>query len=100
MKQPDPVVGVGDVWNEVIESEPDYVLQSMYRARRLEGIERYGQPLMRNDGRDEWRDYIEELLDAIAYARRLRLPTDVLRGLLLAAVDGLMETKGVEVSDG
>lgn len=98
MKQPDPVVGVGDVWAEVIESEPDYVLQSMYQARRLEGIERYGQPLMRNDGRDEWRDYIEELLDAIAYAHRLRLSTDVLRGLLLEAVSASVEAKCAELA--
>lgn len=42
-------------------------------------------PLGRGDGRDPWRDLMEELDDAIAYAARLNLGAEVqiLRSVLL-----------------
>lgn len=88
-EQPAPKRGQGDVWAEVIEAErsrpdPDPRLIERWEARRRVGIERYGVPLGRGDGRDEWRDLLEELDDAVAYAARLRLDgaVDTLRDLL------------------
>ncbi len=71
--QPDPTPGEGDVWAEVIAdgerkgSIPPRVLDLM-RERRQVGIDRYGVPLQRGNGRDGLRDLLEELLDAVAYS--------------------------------
>ena len=72
-RQPAPVPGEGDVWAEVIAdgerrgSIPPRVLDLM-RERRQVGIDRYGVPLQRGNGRDGMRDLLEELLDAVAYS--------------------------------
>lgn len=68
VEQPAPVPSTGDVWQEVIDAEPLAVLRELYEARRALGIERYGVPLQRGNGRDTARDLEEELLDALAYA--------------------------------
>ena len=71
--QPDPTPSEGDVWAEVIAdgerrgSIPPRVLDLM-RERRQVGIDRYGVPLQRGNGRDGLRDLLEELLDAVAYS--------------------------------
>ncbi len=70
--QPAPSGGTGDCWRELIsyaevEGYPQPLLDAM-SARRALGIERYGQPLRRGDGRDHRRDLAEELLDAAVYA--------------------------------
>lgn len=72
-RQAAPVPGEGDVWAEVIadgerrQSIPPRVLDLM-RERRQVGIDRYGVPLQRSNGRDGLRDLLEELLDAVAYS--------------------------------
>lgn len=72
-RQAAPVPGEGDVWAEVIadgerqQSIPPRVLDLM-RERRQVGIDRYGVPLQRGNGRDAHRDLLEELLDAVAYS--------------------------------
>lgn len=70
--QPDPEGGEGDCWLDLIDAAGE---QHPFRERMLErrqvGIERYGQPLRRGDGRDEIRDLVEELLDGAVYAQRL-----------------------------
>lgn len=88
--QPPPTQGTGDVWAEVIAAElqrpdADPRLIERWTARRWVGIERYGVPLGRGDGRDPWRDLAEELDDAIVYAARLNLGAEVqiLRSVLL-----------------
>ncbi len=74
--QPPPTPSSGDLWLTVIAD--------MHERRKV-GIERYGVPLQRDNGRDTARDYREELLDAMAYAQALLRPADVavLRSLLL-----------------
>lgn len=69
--QPAPSGGTGDVWAELIEQLPPGRLRDACEARRALGIQRYGQPLRRGDGRDHRRDLAEELLDAAVYARAL-----------------------------
>lgn len=57
------------------------------RARAQTGLERYGQPLRKGNGRDALRDTYEEALDQIAYLRQLRESLDEIillqRNLLL-----------------
>lgn len=67
--QPAPAGGAGDVWAEVLRDRPHDPARAIYAGRRELGIARYGQPLRRGDGRDHWRDLVEELADAVAYAR-------------------------------
>ena len=65
--QPDPAPGEGDVWQEIIESLPPGPLRDLCAARRQQGIDRYGQPLRRGDGRDHLLDAGQEFLDAAVY---------------------------------
>lgn len=67
-RQPDPVAGEGDVWAEIIAGLPPGPLRDAATARRQLGIDRYGVPLQRNNGRDTARDMLEEALDCMAYA--------------------------------
>lgn|GEM_PF-4680472 len=74
LAQPAPSGGTGDVWREVIDRLDGWGLRPLRpvcEARRLLGIERYGVPLGRGDGRDGERDLLEELLDGAVYAGRL-----------------------------
>lgn len=70
-EQPAPVNGHGDVWLELLDALPGHPLEAAMRDRRQLGIERYGVPLGRGDGRDAARDLREELLDAAVYVQRL-----------------------------
>ena len=67
--QPPPTPGTGDVWRELIDAagdaHPDLV--PLMEERRQLGIDRYGQPLQRGDGRDHLADAKQELLDAAVY---------------------------------
>jgi hypothetical protein len=65
--QPDPAAGSGDVWATVIAWTTDERLLVLYRARREQGIERYGVPLQADNGRDHLVDALQELVDAVAY---------------------------------
>jgi hypothetical protein len=91
--QPQPSASTGDVWQELIDVEPDRLLRSWFEVRRAVGIERYGVPLQRDNGRDPRRDLREELLDALAYAQQCSLPAVVglLRGLLAADASGAFD---------
>lgn len=87
--QPAPTPGSGDLWREVIDSAlaPDNVLAMCEERRRL-GIERYGTPLQRDNGRDFRVDLVQELLDAAVYAhgagerRLVMVLLDVVAGLV------------------
>lgn len=92
--QPEPSGGQGDVWQEVIDTEhfrfdSEPRLIERWEERRRVGIERYGVPLGRDDGRDPWRDLLEELDDAVVYAARLDQPDmeEDLRTVLIRALD-------------
>lgn len=86
--QPPPTPGDGDVWGELISSEPDPELVAMYAARRRFGIEKYKTPLQRDNGRDHLEDLRQEILDAIVYAQAARRHDTVhdLRNILLTIV--------------
>lgn len=73
-KQPNPV-NKGIVVFNLIQSYLDQVedktfnnevLQQLFQRYNF-GLQKYGQPLMSDDGRDSIRDANEELLDAIQY---------------------------------
>ena len=82
-----PRLSEGDVWAEVIPTLPPEIRADAEARRRL-GIERYGLPLQRGNGRDMVLDGYQEALDGIAYAAgdrvrpdRALLPTDRRRPL-------------------
>lgn len=68
--QPDPAPATGDVWLEIITLMPDDdVLKPYCVERRQQGIDRYGTPLQRGNGRDHLLDALQEALDLMAYAK-------------------------------
>jgi hypothetical protein len=71
-------------------------------ARKKIGLERYGTILHAHDGRDHYRDLIEELADAAAYAAALveakQLQLDYLDDVLALLVDVLHEASLQEQS--
>lgn len=97
-RQAAPVPGEGDVWAEVIadgerkQSIPPRVLDLM-RERRQVGIDRYGVPLQRGNGRDGMRDLLEELLDAVAYSALCGRQFGILVDLI-SMLDADMRAKG------
>lgn len=97
-RQAAPVPGEGDVWAELIadgerrQSIPPRVLDLM-RERRQVGIDRYGVPLQRGNGRDGMRDLLEELLDAVAYSALCGRPYGILVDLI-SMLDADMRAKG------
>lgn len=68
--QPAPTSSGGDVWMELIVSEPDEGLRQMYAERRAFGIQKYGTPLQRDNGRDVVADAMQEALDGMVYAQQ------------------------------
>jgi len=108
-RQAAPVPGEGDVWAEVIAEleqqgrTPARVLLLM-RERRQVGIDRYGVPLQRGNGRDAERDLLEELLDAVAYSalcgRRFGILVDLIGEVLRGPEDRAMEARLADVARG
>lgn len=45
-------------------------IKELLRRRFLQGMEKYGQPLMSDDGRDNDADLIQELIDAVFYCQK------------------------------
>lgn len=74
---PAPEDGHGDIWLEVIHSLPDGWFKDLCVARRALGVARYGQPLRYDDGRDSMTDLLQELLDAIVYARKAEVEAEL-----------------------
>lgn len=68
--QPVPAPASGDVWAEIIAELPEgHILRPLAIARRQQGIDRYGVPLQRDNGRDHLMDALQEALDLMAYMR-------------------------------
>lgn len=63
--EPAPKPSEGDLWADLIERH-EAVLEQM-RARRQFGIDKYNTPLQPFNGRRFWKDFMEELYDAIVY---------------------------------
>lgn len=60
---PDPTADVGPDMQSLVIADIE--------ARRLVGIERYGQALHANNGRDALRDAYEEALDLVVYLKQV-----------------------------
>ena len=71
--QPDPMPATGDCWAEVLASTKDEQLRALYEERRAQGIDRYGTPLQRDNGRDHYSDAVQELADAVVYLQAARM---------------------------
>ena len=72
--QPAPKPAHGDVWLDVIESNPlPASLRIECILRRQLGIDRYNTPLQLDNGRDMRRDAREEALDLAVYLWALSL---------------------------
>lgn len=72
--EPAPIEGTGDVWAEVIADTRDPALRVLFEARRQFGIDKYGTPLQRGNGRNHRNDLEQELCDGIPYARAADMP--------------------------
>lgn len=68
-EQPPPDGGEGDLWDEVIERIETVLLPAM-QQRHDHGVEKYGQPVRRFNGRDALIDLFQELLDALVYTQQ------------------------------
>ena len=89
--QPDPAPADGDVWAEIIDHLPPSPLRTACEARRQMGINKYGVPLQRSNGRDHGIDEAQEYLDAAAYrVARLGEP-DEHCWLILGMAEELLE---------
>lgn len=93
--QPPPTPGTGDLWRELIDSNPTRNAPrtiAMCEERRSVGIARYGTPLQRDNGRDYDVDLTQELLDAAVYAYGANRWTLAKR--LIGMVEEINETRG------
>lgn len=71
-RQPNPInESSDDVWQEIIDELPEHLLflKPFCIERRQQGIERYGVPLSRNNGRDPLVDAVQEGLDMAVYMK-------------------------------
>lgn len=72
--EPPPSGGQGDVWEDVCSHSAivnkDDPLIPLYKARRMQGIEKYGTPLRYWNGRDPKVDALQECLDGIVYCEQ------------------------------
>lgn len=71
--QPAPTFGNGEIVVDSLidwirERDPE-VLEAIIERKQV-GVERYGQALQTNDGRNTLADMVQELLDAIIYAHK------------------------------
>jgi hypothetical protein len=65
--EPAPTPGTGDLWLDVIARTADPTLRALYETRRRQGLERYGVPLQRDNGRDHLVDALQEAVDLVVY---------------------------------
>ena len=86
--QPPPTPGTGDVWAELIAAargtEFERLIPMMAERRQL-GIDRYGTPLQRDNGRNHLVDACQELLDAAVYLYTAGRRLEAHRALALLA---------------
>jgi len=67
---PDPKPGRGDMWQQVIDRERGNIskpILACFERRRSDGIAQYATPLQAGNGRDAFREVLDETLDRIAY---------------------------------
>lgn len=70
--QPPPEESEGDVWAEIIQDMVD---------RRQHGLDEYGTPLQRFNGRDAMVDAYQEALDLLVYFRQFTGEREILKAL-------------------
>jgi len=100
--EPDPIEGTGDVWAEVIADTEDPALRALFEARRQFGIDKYGRPLQRNNGRAHPNDLRQEIADGVVYARAADMSATeaVLTALLAGGEDVARALLNRENEDG
>lgn len=84
--QPAPVDADGDVMQELIDSLSPGRTREVLVERRRFGIEKYGKPVQRGNGRDHLWDLAQEFADAAVYglaANKHVLVQIAIRGLEL-----------------
>ena len=81
----------------MIDRTTDERLLALYRARREQGIERYGVPLQADNGRDHLTDALQEVVDARAYLEAAGLGQSALVALIEEII--LDVTRKIEVRD-
>ena len=85
--QPAPLPAEGDVWAEIIAELPEgHILRPLAIERRAQGIERYGVPLQRGNGRDHLVDALQEALDLMVYLRAADGPGQAVARWLAVAI--------------
>lgn len=72
LEQPPPRPGGRDVVADLLPTLPACLVPAV-RARAELGLARYGEPLRTDDGRHAAADLVQELLDALVYAHRLKM---------------------------
>jgi hypothetical protein len=87
-QQQAPQPGRGDMWASVIERYDGQInpaLVDIFRARREQGLAKYGVPLQAGNGRDICKDLADETLDRIVYAEQAAQErpefADIMRGM-------------------
>jgi hypothetical protein len=87
-QQAAPQPGRGDMWASVIERYDGQInpaLVDIFRARREQGLAKYGVPLQAGNGRDICKDIADETLDRIVYAEQAAQErpefADIMRGM-------------------
>ena len=88
--QPLPLDASGDVWAEIIATLPEGPARQAAEARRQMGIDKYGTPLQRGNGRDHAVDEAQELLDAAVYRAARLGADDPLVGVYLLLAAGIL----------
>lgn len=87
-----------DVWEEAMKfaryhgyTDGEDGLQQLMFDRREFGIAKYGQPLMSEDGRNTFKDMLDEALDGYAYAMKyfMQRNTHTSRRLVKVALEWL-----------
>jgi hypothetical protein len=106
--EPSPQAGKGDIWKDIIDALPTMSIKAcgvdgvqklekliaLCRARREMGIAKYGTPLQYQNGRNPKKDLMEELLDAVVYAKQAgysQLSEHLLETILQYDLQELME---------
>lgn len=84
--EPPPTEGEGDMWAEIIED---------MRARHQHGLEEYGTPLQRWNGRSAENDAYQEALDLVCYMHQMRTEREVIRSLVAVIYHSSGDTDAV-----
>jgi hypothetical protein len=90
IEEPPPTPSEGDVWLEIIAD---------MEQRRQYGIDKYGQPVQRFNGRSALKDAYAEQLDLVVYMRQRIGEEEIIKTLVAIAYHGLVIHVGDDDTD-